>query len=184
MAAQLKAVEPTTDNAAAPVGHNVSEESVIRVYVADMVALKAEQKALAEKIKARRKQLKADMGVVDVNLGELDQVIKMSSWTPDDVRESFDRRQRYASFLGLPIGTQGSLFDDPRVPEVEQQRAKWRARGFSDGVKGIGWPESPPKECHQDSAQAYGEGWQAGQAQLAEDRLAAPAGPAAPAGNA
>lgn len=143
--------------------NEVNLEAITRVYVADLIALQAQQKGIADQIKARRKQAKADG--VD-GLQELDRIIKMSAWSPDEVRESFERTQRYAALLHLPIDTQGELFEDPRVPEIEQLRAKWRARGKGDGIKGIGWPESPPKECHADCHQAYGEGWTEGQNEL------------------
>jgi len=150
----------------APTGHNVSEEAVVRTYVADMVKLQAEKQAITDKIKTRRKLAKAQG--VDA-LQELDRVIKMSTWSPDEVRDSFQRTERYARFLGLPIGSQASLFDDERVPELERTREKWGDRGFTDGVMGRGKPEEPPKECPPDARQRYGERWEEGQKKSVED---------------
>ena len=147
---------------------NVSEEATVRVYVSRLVGLQADRKAITDKINTLRKQAKAD----GLMLGELDRVIKMSTWEPDEIRASVARTEAYSRFLGQPIGTQGSLFDDPRLPEVERLREKWRARGFSDGVKGVGWADQPPDECHQDCHVAYGEGHEAGQRQLHDDLLA------------
>jgi len=147
-------------------GHNVSEEAIVRTYVADMVKLRAEQTALADRIKARRKLAKAQ-GVEA--LQELDRVIKMSTWSPDEVKESFERTERYARFLGLPIGSQASLFDDDRIPEHERIREKWGDRGYTDGLMGRGKPEEPPKECPEDARRRYGERWEEGQRKSVED---------------
>lgn len=155
MAKQLKAAE----DAPAPIGHNVSEEAIVRTYVADMVALKAEQTAVADKIKARRKLVKAQHP--DILLTELDRVIKMSTWSHDEIRDSFDRSSRYARFLGMPVGAQAELFEE--LPDHEATREKWGQRGYTDGLAGRGVPEVPPKECPPDAHQRYGARWLEGQ---------------------
>ena len=149
------------DDAPAPIGHNTSEEAIIRAYCADMVVLRAEQADLRERIKARRTLLKAQAPGTLVT--ELDRVIKMQTWGHDEIRDSFDRTERYARFLGLPIGAQANLFDG--LPDFEAVREKWGERGYRDGLAGRGKPEEPPKECPQDARQRYGERWQEGQAE-------------------
>jgi hypothetical protein len=152
-------------------GHNVDEAAQFRVYVADLTAIDEKIASL----KAVRNKLRKTAKANGIELKLADAIIRLADWEPEEIKQRFAVTEAYARFMGLPVGTQPSLFDDERLPDVERDRAKWDARGFSDGVRGIGWPDKPPVECHQDCAQSYGAGWERGQAQLQDDRLKATA---------
>lgn len=164
MASALKAVDP------AAAGHNDNLPAIFRVYVSNLASIDEKIEALKSQRRGLRKRAKAE----GIELKLADAIITMADWEPDEIREQFALREQYARFMNLPIGTQGSLFDDARLPEVERSREKWRARGHADGIRAKGWPDKPPTECHPDCAQAYGEGWEAGQKEIAEDRLKVP----------
>ena len=164
MAAALK---PKDDPAAA--GHNIDDAAVFRVYVADLTAIDEK----IETLKAARNKLRKTAKANGIELKLADAIIRLADWEPEQIKERFAVTERYARFMGLPVGTQPSLFDDERLPDVERDRAKWDARGFSDGVRGVGWADKAPAECGPDCTQSYGAGWERGQAQLLEDRAKA-----------
>ena len=153
----------------APPGHNIDDAAVFRVYVADLTSIDEK----IDLLKAQRNKLRKTAKAAGIELKLADAIIRLADWEPEEIKERFAVTERYARFMGLPVGTQPSLFDDERLPNVERDRAKWRQKGYADGVRGVGWADQPPAECPQDCTQAYGEGWEAGQTQLQDDRLKA-----------
>lgn len=79
------------------------------------------------------------------------------------LREKIERQHRIARWLGLPVGSQPSFFDDEdRTPSVE----KAEAEGKRAGMKGESC--NPPGHLGMAQAQYWTAGWHAGQKVLAD----------------
>lgn len=101
---------------------NVTPES-FREAVKLMAEADSKVREANEARKAVRKRIKA-MGI---ELGDMDATVKMADWERPEVRETFERRQKYAEWLGLPIGSQGDLFKG--LSDEEIQNREWHATG-------------------------------------------------------
>lgn len=126
---------------ATPDHANVTPEA-FREAVKIMAAANA---ALAEANEARkgvRKRIKA-MGI---ELGDMDAIVRMSEWERPEVREVFERRQKYAEWIGLPVGTQADLFAG--MSDEEIQAREWHAAGRTAflSAKERLIPENVPEE--------------------------------------
>ena len=147
---------------------------MIRRYAGDYAELQGKQKAIADEIAALGKKAKADGLFVD----DLKAILRMSTWTPEEIRAVFERRRAYAQALGMPTNSQGDLFEDAltddRIPDGARVELSWEIKGHMDGLMGRGWPEDPPKECPEGGCrQAYGRGWERGQKERLEAYAAA-----------
>jgi ribosome modulation factor len=77
------------------------------------------------------------------------------------LREEIERKHRIARWLGLPVGTQPSFFDEAdRTPSID----KAMADGKRAGLKGES--ATPPKHYGGQQQGAWMEGWHEGQAVL------------------
>jgi hypothetical protein len=77
-----------------------------------------------------------------------------------EMRERFERQLEVARWVGAPVGTQFSFFED-RAPIEERVRAD----GKRDGLKGLKC--EPPKSLPGNLMSVYADGWAEGQAVLA-----------------
>lgn len=150
------------------VGHNggMSEETFFR-HLAAIVAATGPRDAAAAVLRSVRKQARGD----GVDLGKLDQMIKMSTWDPEEIRSHFETLQRYAAWMKMPIGTQLDLFEG--IPMAARPGFDWKAKGFHAATTKMGVPGTPPADCPPDQMQAWLEGWNEGQVKNAPKPLPA-----------
>lgn len=145
---------------AAGIGDNGPDEATFLGHVRACIAA---DEALANAKSARsavRKRAKAD----GIELKQLDAVVTMSDWSPAEVRDHFATRQRYALWLGLPLGTQVDLFEN--VPEAAKPALDWRAMGYVAATTGKGAHGKAPDNCPADCVQEWLTGWHEGQAKI------------------
>lgn len=148
---------------------NLTQETFLE-SVHEIVEIKREMAALNEKKKAIRKRVKAR----GVELGDLDEAVKMAEWDRDEVRAKFERRRLYAQWLGLPIGVQSDLFKG--MTADDKAAAEWEARGYTARL--ANGSESPPEDCPDECHKAYKRGWKkAGGEKLKEGKGEKPKGP-------
>jgi hypothetical protein len=120
-------------------------------------------KAINGKIKDQRQLAKAD-GIV---LGELDEAVKDAKTERVDLVAKEERRRTYREWLGLPL-VQGDLFEyDKKLPTLEQDRAKWRAIGNTDGR--MGRDCRAPDHCPKIHIADYEHAWSDGQKALMQE---------------
>lgn len=145
-------------------GDNLTEET-IREYARKIIRINEEAKKVGAARAAIRKQAKA----AGITLGHLDAMIRLLDMTPQEQREHFAERQRYAAALRMPIGTQLDLMAHATDTEVQQQDAY--ARGFAAATTGKGAPGVPPEEISPIYHQDWLRGWGDGQAENAPGQL-------------
>lgn len=145
------------------VGHNSGDLSDV-----DRKALTFQHKRLYEKALAAKKAADADFKnackLARAELGDdgvvliKDMIALESDDGEEKIKAAIDRQRRAAEYMGLPLGAQLTLFDEPdRTPAVDRARAE----GQRDGMQGksLANPYAPELEQHS----AYAEGWHAGQ---------------------
>jgi hypothetical protein len=112
-----KSSEPVADSAG-----NLTAET-FRQSVAEL-ALANEGVAAANEVRKRvRKTIKAR----GIELGDLDETMKKADWDREEVRAQFERRLRYARWLGLPVEAQGDMFKG--MSQEEKSAAEYEATG-------------------------------------------------------
>ena len=146
------------------VGDNVTD-AVIQVYARQIIQINEEAKKVADRRQAIRKEAK----LAGLTLGTLDAMIKLLDMTPQEQREHFAERQRYAAALRMPLGTQLDLMAHATDTEVQQQDAY--ARGFASATTGKGVPGVPPEEISPIYHQDWMRGWSDGQVANAPGQL-------------
>lgn len=124
--------------------------------VRELVAKRGELKRIQDEYKALRKTWKAR----HLSLKQLDESVRKTEWSREEVREFADRQARYDSWLGLPIAGQGDLFAGLSADEV--QKKEWFNLGFTAG--GLGLPATAPETCPPE----YLQSWMAGHAEADE----------------
>lgn len=158
-------------------GANSPTVALILSHVHKLNAIQAEldkqklvMKELNGKKKDQRQLAKAD-GIV---LRELDEAIEAANTERVDLVARQDRLRFYYEALGLPW-KQADLFEeDARLPTLDQDKAKWRALGNTDGR--MGKPCRAPSFCPPICVADYEHGYKDGQAALmAESPLTASA---------
>lgn len=132
-----------------PTPSNLTDEAFLAACKLQ-AQLNAERKSLNEKISSARKQMKAN----GVELGLMDATLKMAEWDRGEVRTHFDRARQYATWLGLPVGTQADMFSG--LSDDEVQKREWYATGRTAALAGK--PRVAPDECPD----AYLPAWDAG----------------------
>ena len=156
-----------TDDAEAPAaaGHNGPTEETFLKHVRTIIAanLKVEEAKAARN--AVRKLAKAE----GIELRKLDAIVTMADWEPGEVRDHFSTLQRYAVWMGLPVGTQVDLFEG--VPEIAKQGLDWEAKGLLAATTGKGAHGKPPSECPPDQIDNWMKGWHRGQEKNAPAKL-------------
>lgn len=118
--------------------------------------------------RARKKKARKEARAAGMVLGEADAIMRMTDWTPEEIKESFDVRIQYAKFMKMPVGSQGSLLSDESDVPKESQGEIVFSKAYQAGVLGKS-PECP--EQYLDHNQEWGKGWKAGQDSLAMDML-------------
>mgnify|MGYP000877274527 CR=1 FL=1 len=161
--------KPAGGKATAPgLGHNAPDEGVflrhlqaIRAHTEGPLA-EAKQRLKDEKGKLKdiRQLAKAD-GLV---LKELDEALEDAQTERVDLIAKEERRRLYRQWLGLPVGAQGELELDDRLPSIERERARWKSMGNVDGR--LAKVRAAPEGCPPNMVQSYLEGWDAGQEAL------------------
>lgn len=146
------------------VGHNQPSDDQVQALTRQHAQKRAKLLEAEKRAKADRmnfdKVIKSDLGahgLADIKLLE-----KLE--TPEgeeEVRAEMERRARVFRWAGIPIGTQGSLFDEDRRP-IED-------RAFDEGKRAgmEGKHCEPPHPAGTSAASRWVEGWHAGQAILA-----------------
>lgn len=171
-----KALKPET--AQAPkAGHNsgqITEEEFIKLVarfkakqreidtvMVNLKALKTEQNAIRNSAKA-----------LGVKKAIFDRVIRDTETSHVDLDRDIRMELQLRTWLALPTGVQGDLFDG--VPEAAVEAVDFEQQGYTAGVTGT--PGSPPEGVPPDRIQDWMRGWGRGQAKIAASM--------APAGNA
>lgn len=131
----------------------------IRMAARKMVELQTERENVGRKISAFRKTLKAE----GFTLGVLDAIVKMLDRTPEEIKNHFAERDRYAEAMRFPVGSQLEFFGSDATSDAVKEQLKWKQIGFKDGVAGKGWANEPPKGCPPEAVQSYGAGHEEGQ---------------------
>lgn len=124
------------------------------------------EKALAAKKKADAtfkdicKKAKAEsVSIADIKLA----IDLEDDGGEERLREKIERTHRVARWLGLPVGTQPSFFDEvDRTPSVD----KAEAEGHRSGLKGES--ANPPPHFGMAQQQAWLTGWHTGQKVLTD----------------
>lgn len=124
--------------------------------VRELVAKKGELKRTQDEYKALRKTWKDR----HLSLKQLDESVRKTEWSREEVREFADRQARYDGWLGLPVAGQGDLFAGLSADEV--QKKEWFNLGFTAG--GLGLPAKAPDTCPPE----YLQSWLAGHAEADE----------------
>ena len=118
-------------------------------------------------VKARKKKARKEIKAMGFNLGDLDATMRMMDWGRDEVMEHFERRERYARWVKLPVGAQSNMFEGDE-PKSESAGELVFAKAYQAGIQGKS-PECP--EQYLDHSQDWAKGWKAGQDSLAMDML-------------
>lgn len=149
-------------------GSNQLDGSQFRAFV----RLHAEAEERCKIANEARKKLRKEMKAAGLNLGDFDAINRMTDWSRDEVAETFDRRAQYARFMNLPVGSQGSLFDDekeaPKPVSEETQNDVAFAKGYQAGIRGA---ERKPPEEFAKWDQDWLKGYSAGQDSIALDMI-------------
>jgi hypothetical protein len=126
------------DEGVADISGNLTSDTFLQ-SVQEMAAVNAKMKSVNEERKKVRKTIKAR----GIELGDLDAVVRMSDWDREEVRASFDRRRRYAEWLGLPIAHQADMFKG--LTQEQKSAAEWEATGRTAYLAAKG--PQPPEDC-------------------------------------
>lgn len=127
-----------------------------------MVGQLAKADAAVAQAKLDRKKLRQHFGNSGVNLTMMDLAIKEAEREDGTTINNMRDFKRYAEFLGLPIGTQISLFDAPprdASPDLEAGAFK---DGRERGLKGQN-PDEQKWMPMTPEGQAHLRGWREGQ---------------------
>lgn len=152
------------------VGHNSEltdeQRQTLTYQAADQLQrLVGEKDSVVGKIRSLKKQIKSDLGaggVADVEL-----VIRLRSPEGEDaLKAKIEAQARIMRWLGIPIGTQGSLFPDVDMTPSDD---KAYAHGKRDGLAGA----ARSTDYHPATSQShrYSDGYDEGQAVLVATKL-------------
>lgn len=139
------------DESLAEIGDNSQrDKELFEKALRAQIAMNAKKASINAENTKLRKGFKAD----GIKLSHLDRTIAMLEWSPSEIREEFAIAQRYAGWIGLPIGQQVDLFVNGSNEEVA--KSDWQARGRADALRLK--PASVPKGCPPEHHQDYLEG--------------------------
>lgn len=136
---------------------NGASRDDILFYRGRLEAIGEEKKAL----RLKEKKLKQSMALKQIDIGILEMVMADSRLKDDTILERHQKYQRYAEYLGLPIGAQMSLTLVPGPARDPLEKA--RRDGYEAGIMGKDLDEQayPPIT---DEGQAARKAWNEGQA--------------------
>ncbi|MGE0575427.1 MAG: hypothetical protein AB7F22_10475 [Reyranella sp.] len=163
MARKAKNDDGETTDEANGVGHNSGDMTEEQRKALTFSHKRLYEKALAAKkaadadLKNAAKRAKAELGDDAVALIK-DMIALEGDDGEEKIKAAIDRQRRAAEYMGLPLGAQLTMFDEPdRTPAVDRARAE----GQRDGMQGKSLvnPYAPELEQHA----AYAEGWHDGQ---------------------
>lgn len=139
-------------------GRNGPSHAEIQMAVHAQLEWEQKRKELNGAISKFRKGLKAQ----GINLGNLDSLVRMLEWTPEEVKSDFAERQWYAEAMRLPVGSQLEMWGTEATPEPVKDQLKWFNVGYKSGLAGIGWPDEAPDGCPPECVQEYAKGHEQG----------------------
>lgn len=145
------------------IGNNGPDEDLIRIAVKQMIEMNEQVDA----VRAKRSKLRKTLKLQGLELGHLDNTIRMLEWDSSEVKAHFQLAAGYAQALNLPAGELLDLFD-PADDEGEHLYAarRWREVGKKDGLAGRGWPDQPPEGCAAEHWTDYSAGHEDGSEQV------------------
>jgi hypothetical protein len=121
-----------------------------------------------EEVMSGRKRVRKK-AKVSVELMQIDLVIKMMDWEPQEIREYITRLLLYMEFADLlgrrTENTQVELF--PAKEPTEQAKEDWELRGYLAATLGKGTFGTPPAECPPEFHQNWLDGVHKGTAKNA-----------------
>lgn len=140
---------------------NLTQDTFLQ-SAAEMAAMNAKVAAVNEERKSLRKVIKSR----GIELGDLDETMKKADWDREEVRAQFERRRKYAEWLGLPHGTQANLFEG--MSADEKAAAEWEMRGRTHALAGRG--PQPPEECPDGFKPNWTRGYKLAKGEKVEDQ--------------
>lgn len=153
MAKTLKAAKDAAEEGA-PANHNGGNDEATFIHYVQAI-VKAQ--AVVDEAKAAWKSVRKLAKAAGIELKKLDAIVTMTEWEPGEVRDHFATLNRYALWMGLPIGTQSDLFAE--VPQAARESIDWEARGFAAAMTNKGaFAGSPPSDCPPDRIQDWQRG--------------------------
>lgn len=158
-------------NAAAEIGDNLTEEERERAWLLFYYDALRKQTVLCDRAKAAMKaendkrtelfrSAKAD---AKFSREELAALLEDGGLSQTVLTAKEERRNRFKSWLGQPVGAQGDLFAG--MPTEVQDEAHAKGVGYEMGLRGD--PCELPETLQPRFAQAFGEGYHKGQEELA-----------------
>ena len=140
-------------------------EPIFLGFVGKLKKLEAEKDSIVGKIRALKKQAKAD----GVDLKAADTALKIAALLDDEARSQHNTALAYMKFMRLPIGSQMSFLDgiEDDISEMseKQRRSKWFDDGWACSARGgdrIDCPHDPTG----DAGQAWMDGYQENQVKI------------------
>jgi hypothetical protein len=144
-------------------GHIGPDANTVLVWVG-VIDRETAAVAAAKKKLAKAWKLALNDGVVR---RDLERVMKMRDEDPETVMAEMSRLRQYAEWLGVPIGKQLGLFEQPRMSILNAAELSQKAHdsGYLLGITGCNPDDQAYPPTHEHHT-AHNEGWHAGQAVL------------------
>ena len=144
-----------------PADHN--QDGPSRDIFLRHVAIAIHDNQVRDQAKVTRSSNRKLAKLAEIDLGDMDQAIKMSDWSPSDIAKYFSRKFAYLGHMNVDPGTQFDLFGgvNPQVKEAPD----FKAAGLYAGIKGL--DGTPPQNLSGPEQQQWVAGWQEGQGHLA-----------------
>ncbi len=151
-----------------PATNTISPNDFVGI-IAELLKAETEKDARVGKLRSIRGRLEkqgCDMPAVDL-------VLKLRKLEPEVAETRLRNALRYARWLNMPVGQQGQLFsDDAGAPSIEAQRQLTEAQAYDEGFKaGMAGRTGTDSRFEAGTVlhQRWRDGWDDGQAQLAEN---------------
>ncbi|AKU43480.1 hypothetical protein CPT_Sansa76 [Caulobacter phage Sansa] len=122
------------------------------------LAIALRDNAELDRVKAKRKANRERAKKAGVDLKDMDQDIKMSSWSPSEVAQYFARKITYLAYRGVQIGKQFDLFSG--INPTVNSSTDFYPSGMFAAMNNL--PPRPPSNLSQNDSQRWMEGWNAG----------------------
>jgi hypothetical protein len=140
-------------------GHNSeAEKALFKKNLAIMITDRQRTDAAKSIEKANRKKIG-----VDFDLGDMDQTIKMLSWSATEISKFFAQKLKYLSYADIEPGTQFDMFGGPKPDKGADD---YRFAGMLAGMQGH--PAEPPPNLVGEQIQTWLVGHEEGRAKRAE----------------
>jgi ribosome modulation factor len=151
-------------------GTNGVSKDVFRLHLRRLIEADSARDEKLVLRKTARKNAKA----AGLELEQMDMIIRMLGWEPQEIRDFIERLLKYMDLAELlpqdEPDRQLVLF--PEVEPDARAKADWELRGFLAGTTGKGVDGKPPSECPAERMQDWMEGWHRAQEANAPAKLA------------